>query len=122
MTRRLLAMTLIFSSLLSSCAAFRYEPYGYQEGWRRAQVLEIGLAKTAMEYANKDCRAELGNDAPYARYAVTSYSYGSSQKLRTKRVVAAPNDLQLKVGEWIYINITDCKKPLKRVDSRERLP
>lgn len=44
MTRRLLAMTLIFSSLLSSCAAFRYEPYGYQEGWRRAQVLEIGLA------------------------------------------------------------------------------
>lgn len=122
MTKCLLAITLFLSSLLSACSAFKYEPYGYQEGWRRAQVLEIGLAKTAMQYANKDCRVDLGSDSPYARYAVTSYSYGSSPKLRTKRVVAVPNDLQLKVGEWIYVNITDCKKLLQRVDTRGTLP
>jgi hypothetical protein len=121
MSRCLLVMTLILSSLLSSCAAWKYEPYGYREGWRRAQVLEIGRAKTAMQYAIKDCRAELGGDSHYVRYAVTSYGYGSSSKLRINRVVAVPNDLPLEVGEWIYINISDCKKPLKRVDSRGTL-
>src|SRR3989344_607163 len=59
--------------------------------------------------------------APYARYAVASYSYVGSPNLRAKRVVAVPNAMNLNVGDWVYVNITDCQQPLKRVDQRKML-
>ena len=109
------------SLLTTACSTLDYEPYGYREGWRRSQIMEIGQAKTMMQRVAKDCRTELGADAPYARYAVASYSYGGNPNLRAKRVVAVPNAMNLNVGDWVYVNITDCQQPLKRVDQRKML-
>ncbi len=106
--------TVSISVLVSSCAAFNQDSEGYSQGWRSAKVLEIGGEKSVLRFAHKDCRSEMGSNAAYRRYAVTSYSYGGSPNLKTKRIVAVPDNLLLEIGDKAYVNIVDCKIPLKK--------
>lgn len=109
------------SVLMTACASIENDAYNFNDGWRRAKVLEIGSTKTVMRTTSKDCRLELGAAATFEHYAVVSYSLGGRPTLRAKQVVAVPNDLDLAVGDSVQVNIRDCTKPLNRVEvNKER--
>lgn len=113
--KTLTVMTMALSVLTSACSTTGDLPYGYQDGWRRAQIVGIGDGQAALPLVNQDCRAESERGNGAAHYAVTSYSYGGNPNLRKKRVVAVPADSDLAVGDWVYVNVVDCRLALQRV-------
>lgn len=116
-----LKMTLVVvaATLTTACATRpQVTADAYAQGWRRAEVLAIGKDQLAVPSRKEDCRAALGADAGYTWFAVTSYSWGGSPNLREKRIVAIPNDVDVKVGEWVYVSINDCRLALKKAAPR----
>lgn len=87
----------------------------YSQGWRRAQVVATEKDQLAVHSSKEDCRTAPGAEAGFTRFAVASYSYGGNPNLRQKRIVAIPNDVDVRVGDWVEISITDCRKALKKL-------
>lgn len=107
-------LVVIGAALTTACAsAGQAGTDAYAQGWRRAKVLAIGNDELAVRSAKEDCRKALGAQTEYARFALVSYSYGGNPNLRKKRIVAIPNDGEVKVGDWASVSITDCRLALK---------
>jgi hypothetical protein len=103
--------------IVSGCASASLDASSFQQGWRRATVVEVASAQaTLASPAQTDCRVELGPDAGYTHYAVVSYSWGGSPKLRAKRIVAVPAGTPVKVGDTVKVHVVDCKVGLMRYD------
>lgn len=99
--------------LVSACATSTDQEHAFSQGWRRAQVLQIGTLETAMPgVIAKDCRTVAGRGKPAGRYALVSYSFGGQPNLRAKQVAVVPDAVQLEVGQTVLVNLTDCQAPL----------
>ena len=114
--KALAPLAFILLALFSACSAIEEDGYSFRQGWRQAQVRAIVGKSTVVPYLDKDCRPDFWPDAPYLNYAVASYSVGVRQTLRSKRVVAVPIGMDLKAGEWIHINVTDCHKLIHKIE------
>lgn len=119
---RKMNMALLIGSLtlLTACASTGDRDYGYKDGWRRAEVLDLGDAQSASLASSQDCRVELGDKATSKRFALVSYSYGGNPKLRHRRTVMVPDDLQVEKGERLYVNIKNCALPSRRMEVSPR--
>jgi hypothetical protein len=111
LNRMLIAIGVTLTTAFASAGQLSSE--AYSQGWRRAKVLAIGKDELAVRSAKGDCRKAVGTQTEYARFAVVSYSYGGNPNLRKKRIVAIPNDGEVKVGDWASVSITDCRLALK---------
>lgn len=109
-------LVVVLPVVVSACSTIEEDKYSFRQGWRQAQVRAIVQKATVVPYVDKDCRLDLGPDATFLNYAVASYSVGGRQSLRLRRVVAVPKEMDLKVREWIYVNVTDCKKSIHKVE------
>lgn len=116
MTRSLTWMTLSLSLLVSACASLDTEDYGHKDGWRRGRVVEVGDVDAPMKASQKDCRTEMVQSTPFKHFAVVSYNFGGSPKLKAKQISAVPENLDLKAGDFVYVNIKDCQAPLRKRD------
>lgn len=108
----------VTTTVLATACATQNTPSNedFSQGWRRAQVLEIGNEQLSVRSEKQDCRPTLSNNTDFDRFAITSYSFGGSPNLRTKRIVAIPKHITVKPGDWVLVNIRDCKKSLKQID------
>ncbi len=116
-----LKMTLvaIVATLITACTTGpQVTADAYAKGWRRAQIVAVGEEQLAVPSSKEDCRKTVGADSRYDRFALASYSYGGNPNLRAKRIVAIPNQVDVAVGDWVYVSITDCRLALKKVDPR----
>ena len=87
----------------------------YSQGWRRALVVAIGTDQLVVRSSKEDCRTARGAEAGFTRFAMASYSFGGNPNLREQRIVAIPNDVDVKVGDWVAISITDCRLALNKL-------
>ena len=116
MIRPLTCASLFLGLLTTGCANTDTADYGYKEGWRRARVVEVGDADSPMKASQKDCRTEMGQNTMFKHFAVVSYSYGGNPKLKAKQISAVPESVDLKVGDFVYVNLQDCQAPLRKRD------
>jgi hypothetical protein len=109
-----IALVVVFAALTTACTTGpQVSSNAYSQGWRRAQVVAIEKDQLAVRSSKEDCRMALGAEAGKTRFAVASYSYGGNPNLRAKRIVAIPNDVDVEVGDWVEVSITDCRLALK---------
>lgn len=105
------------SALLTACATNDDTLYpGHREGWRRAQVLEVGDEQLVAHAQKYECHAEMGAIGKSTRFAVASYSYGGNPNLRAKRIAAIPDQVDVKVGDQVFVNVVDCKPALRQAE------
>jgi len=111
-----ITLVVVFAAVTTACATGpQISTDAYSQGWRRAQVVAIEKDQLAVRSSKEDCRTAFGADAGFTRFAVASYSYGGNPNLREKRIVAIPNDVDVNVGDWVAVSITDCRMALKRL-------
>lgn len=104
------------SAYLTACATNDEALYpGYREGWRRAQVLEVGDETLVARSKKYECHAESSQQDKSKRFAVASYSFGGDPNLRAKRIVAIPDQVNLSVGNQVFVNVVDCHLSAKAI-------
>lgn len=48
------------------------------------------------------------------RFALASYSYGGNPNLRAKRIAVIPDQVDVKVGDQVFVNVVDCKPVIRQ--------
>jgi hypothetical protein len=110
LTKGLLACAALIAA---GCASGALEDNSFQQGWRRATVLELAPAQaTLASHVQADCRKEWPAGAWPSQVAAVSYSWGGSANLRTLRSVAVPEGVTLKVGDVVRVQVRDCQAAL----------
>ncbi len=96
---------------LSGCTTVYEGEYDFSDGWREAAVIQIGRASEIAKPQFSDCRvSEPPQYIEADKFVVVSYKHLSRPR---KRVVAfGPSD-GVRVGDLVYVNVTDCGSPLK---------
>jgi len=122
MLKMKLTLVVVLAALTTACANKLDVTDTYAQGWRRAKIIEVGKDKLVVSSEKQDCRASFGTDAGYSRFAIASYSYGGSPNLRSKRIVAVPNEVEVSVGDWVFVNVRECKYPLRKVGLKNERP
>jgi hypothetical protein len=91
---------------LMGCSSLASEVHDFQEGWRTADVLEIGSAHSIRRGGRTDCRTSADSAAlSAARFARISYRAAGS---RHAHVILLSGSTSLAVGDVIYTNIARC--------------
>jgi len=117
-------LTLIaaIAALATACASQQDPSDTYAQGWRGAQILAIGNEQLSIPIKAQDCRSALPVSTGYTRFAVASYSYGGSPNLKSKRIVAIPNEANVSVGDRVFVNVRNCKLALRTSGLRNERP
>ena len=77
------------------------------QGWREARVAQIAAGASIERDSPRDCREEAAPDtAANGRYAV--YQYRGASNGRRFRIAPLPDNVSLKVGDLVRVNIDDC--------------
>jgi hypothetical protein len=93
--------------LLSGCAEFLAAREQRARGWREARVVQIAAGASIARASPRDCRKEAAPDtAANGRYAV--YQYKGVSNSRHYRVAPLPDNVPLKVGDLVRVNIENC--------------
>jgi hypothetical protein len=105
---------------LSGCTTVYEGTYYFSEGWREAKVIQIARSSEIAKPQFSDCR---GNVSPQHlasdKFIVLSYKHLNRPR---KRVVPfGPSD-GVRVEDLVYMNVTDCDKPLIPRSEPPRLP
>ncbi|MBI5926462.1 MAG: hypothetical protein HY836_12805 [Aquabacterium sp.] len=122
MLKMKLTLATVIATLATACAIKQDPTDTYAQGWRRAQILEVGKDQLVVHSDKQDCRKALTANAGYTKFAVATYSYGGNPSLKDKRIVAVPNEVEVGVGEWVFVNVSDCKLALRKVGLRNERP
>lgn len=95
---------------LSGCTTVYEGKYDFSEGWREAKVIQIERASEIAKPQFSDCRVNAS--PPYLaadKYIVLTYKHLNRPR---KRVVPfGPSD-SARVEDLVYVNVTDCERPL----------
>ena len=96
--------------LLSACSTKTvYEnKYDYDDGWRQGVVTEIGAGQRFINQIPDECKPK-ASSLSASKYAMVRYRLRNSPKWHALPVSA---DTPLKVDDFVYININDCKSPV----------
>lgn len=93
--------------LLSGCAEFLAAREQRAQGWREARVVQIAAGASIAHVSPRDCRAEVAsNTAGTGRYVV--YQYQGVSNRRYHHIAPLPDNLPLKVGDLVRVNIEHC--------------
>lgn len=93
--------------LTTGCATVYDGKYPLREGWRTARVTDVASASSLARLATIDCREKTRwSDSDV--FARVEYRYS-----RVKRgyIVKLPQDMSLKTGDVVYVNVRDCSMP-----------
>lgn len=85
--------------------------YAQDEGWRKGTVVEIGPASGLVRPAFYDCRdkSQAGdNKEMYLLVAVRNHGHSHA------RTAKLPAQSDLKVGDEVYVNLSDCNAPIPK--------
>ena len=96
--------------VLSGCATVYEGKYDFSEGWREAKVIQIARGSEIAKPQFSDCRVKASpQHIATDKFIVLSYRHLNRPR---KRVVPfAPSD-GARVGDFVYMNVTDCERPL----------
>ena len=94
------------TTILGGCSTFSAEVRDFQRGWRTAEVVEIGTARTLQRSGRTDCRsAASAQQLSTSRFARVSYRSGGS---RHNHVVLVDDEIEIRAGDVIYTNVFRC--------------
>lgn len=114
MLKMKLTTMMAVSVMASACATQTVPNDTFSQGWRRAQVLAVNTDQLAVQSDKQDCRKALVSNAVDTKFVLISYTYGGSPNLKAKRIVSLPNDVEVKVGDRVFVNVRDCKLALSK--------
>ncbi len=99
---------------LSGCAEFLAAREQRAQGWREARVVQIDVGALIERNSERDCRKAAAPDAAAnGRYAV--YQYKGVSNSRWYHIAPLPDNVQLKVGDLVRVNIENCSlSPTRR--------
>lgn len=117
-----LTLMIAITTLATGCATTADLTDTYAQGWRRAQIIAVDKDELAVHSDKQDCRTALATNAVGTKFVLASYSYGGSPNLRAKRIVSLPNDVGVSVGDWVFVNVSDCKLALRKLGLRNERP
>jgi len=123
MNKTSIGLLILCAVMSTACSHLSQELDGYHEGWRRATVLEVGLASVIEpDGGAQDCRPAWSDQGPAQWFAVTSYAQGGSVNTRQRRIVALPDGLSVRAGDQVAIHLSDCRLPLRAVSTSPEWP
>lgn len=95
---------------LSGCTTVYEGKYDFSEGWREAKVIQIELSSEIAKPQFSDCRV---NASPqyHASDKFIVLSYKHLNRPRKRVIPFGPSD-GARVEDLVYINVTDCERPL----------
>lgn len=95
---------------LSGCTTVYEGKYDFSEGWREAKVIQIDRASEIAKPQFSDCRVSASSQyLPSDKFIVLTYKHLNRPR---KRVVPfGPSD-GARVEDLVYVNVTDCERPL----------
>ncbi len=108
--------SLIAALSATGCAMVYEEKYDWYDGWREAQVLQIGSAAEIEKPQFSDCREKMTpQQLAISQFAVLSYVRMTRKR---HRVVPLQAGQSVAVGDQVYMQITSCDGPLVPRKSR----
>lgn len=107
------AIALMVPSLVA-CGTSPQAEVLYRAGWRQAQVLDVVDTARETEPVGKDCRKD-PNARAFTHFALTTEDSGVALKARGKRIVPVSDPMQVRPGNLVFVHLTDCSQPLKRL-------
>lgn len=110
------------TTLATGCASTADLTDTFAQGWRRAKIITVDKDQLAVHSEKQDCRTAFVANTVDTKFVLASYSYGGSPNLRTKRIVSVSNEVAVNAGDWVFVNITDCKQPLRKLGLRNERP
>ena len=104
--------TVVAAGVLGGCAATVYEGrLDWSDGWRKGSVTAVGTGATLAEKMSPACRSALPGIRPDSPLITIKYRRDRRYAWRT---VPVPAESDLKVGDPVYVNATDCAVPVER--------
>jgi len=101
------------AGLVAGCATQVHEErLPWIDGWRKATVVAIGAGDDIARTLAENCSSALPLITPNANYVTVSFRNGGH---RLRRTVPWTGTLAVGVGDRVYVNVSDCAKPLERV-------
>lgn len=86
--------------VLSGCATIYEGRYAFNDGWRKAQVEEVGTASTLRGAAPSDCH----NRATGDRNICIAVDFDHLRR----RIVALPAHTRFEAGDAAYVKLRNC--------------
>jgi hypothetical protein len=107
---------MIVLSSITGCASFLREVGDFQQGWRTAEVIEVGRAPEIKARGYTDCRKTASEwQLANSRFAALSYRMN---RRRHVHIVLVPKNLNISLGDTVYANVERCGAPLEIRSSR----
>ena len=101
------AAVVLAMTSLSGCAEFLTAREQRAQGWREARVVQIDTGASIARTSDRDCRKAVAIDeAAKGPYAV--YQYKGVSNSRWYRIAPLPDNVPLKVGDLVRVNIENC--------------
>ena len=95
------------AAVLSACAAPVYEgKYAYDDGWRMANVTQVGTGYALIANSTRDCREELTPEQVASR-KFARVTFTSARIFHVYIVPVAP-DSPVKADGQAYVNMNRC--------------
>lgn len=92
--------------VLSGCATIYEGRYAFSDGWRKAQVEEVGMASTLRGSALSDCRSTATTEQlATGTFALLAYADFGHLK---RRIVALPSHTRFEAGDAAYVKLRSC--------------
>ena len=97
---------------LAGCATVYEGKYDFSDGWREAKAIRIERDTEIAKLQFSDCRdtaslQQLASD----KFIVLSYKHLNRPRIR---VVPLGPSSGVRVEDLVYVNVTDCERPLIR--------
>ena len=101
------------AGLVAGCATQVYEGrLPWIDGWRKATVVAIGGRDDIARTLADNCSSAVTLTTPSANFVTVSFRSGGH---RVRRTVPGIGTSAVGVGDRVYVNVSDCAKPLERV-------
>lgn len=105
-------LRIALAGLAAGCATQVYEGrLPWNDGWRMATVVAIGTGAEIAKKLADNCRSAFALAPPNVQYVTVSYRNGGR---RLRRTVPGMGISPVGVGDRVYVNVSDCEKPLER--------
>ncbi|MBK8072138.1 MAG: hypothetical protein IPK34_09050 [Ramlibacter sp.] len=116
MLKNSVGASLIAALSATGCALVYEGKYDWHDGWREAQVLQIGSAADIERPRFSDCRGQMtSQQLAMSQFAVLSYTHMARKRHRVVPLQAGQSGA---VGDQVYMQITSCDGPLVARKSR----
>lgn len=102
----------VAAALLQGCSAIPAAKGAYEQGWREARVVDVGIGDEPIAGLANDCRMQPSATEP-RRFALLSYRDGAQGLAHY--VAAVPQDQAVKVERIYQVNVKDCSSRWYRV-------